>query len=163
MNKRTRTGVAVFGMLAGIWMMQGCDRKSSAPSVAASAPASAGEASKRGSIEVTARLVEIPGVFPPNKLYDYMYILKYQVLKVHRGQVDSEFIFVAHYNPLKPRAQAADKFVKDVGGNLPAFQGGQIHRLALEASMDTYMGGIIDKYFGQKGTRYQAVWTDIEQ
>jgi hypothetical protein len=112
---------------------------------------------------VTARLVEIPGVFPPNKLYDYMYVLKYQVVKVHRGEVAGEYIFIAHYNPLKARSAAADKFVKDVGGNVDRFEVGRTHRMALEPSLETYMGGIIDKYFGQPGVRYRALWTDYDR
>ena len=37
-----------------------------------------------------------------------------------------------------------------------------LHRMALESPMDDhYMGGIVDKYFGQRtGTSYWAVWTD---
>jgi hypothetical protein len=41
-----------------------------------------------GSIEVTARLVEIPeGAIFKRDLYNYATILKYEVLKVHRGEV----------------------------------------------------------------------------
>ena len=57
-----------------------------------------------GSVEVTGRLLEIPGEFPANDLYNYAYVLKYQVLEVHRGTVDAKEIFVAQYNPLKPRS-----------------------------------------------------------
>lgn len=58
-----------------------------------------------GSAEVTAQLVEIRDTFPPNNLYDYVYILKYAVLEVHRGRIDGKTILVGQYNPLKPRAQ----------------------------------------------------------
>ena len=35
-----------------------------------------------------------------------------------------------------------------------------IHRIALEAPLDQqWMGGIVDKYFNNKGTRYWAIWT----
>ena len=37
------------------------------------------EVSTLGTAEVTAQLVEIPGPFPPNDLYNYAYILKYKV------------------------------------------------------------------------------------
>jgi hypothetical protein len=40
----------------------------------------------QGTIEVTAKLVEVPGPFPPNDLYNYGYVLKYKVLAVHRGR-----------------------------------------------------------------------------
>ena len=31
-------------------------------------------------IQVKAKLIEIPGKFPPDDLYDYAYVLKYQVI-----------------------------------------------------------------------------------
>ena len=116
-----------------------------------------------GSTEVTAELLAIPGEFPPNDLYNYAYVLKYRVLTVHRGQVkQGEEILVAHYNPLKPRASAADENSGNLGGTLQRFKAANVHRMALEAPLDQHwMGGVIDKYFDQKGTRYWAVWTNL--
>jgi hypothetical protein len=121
------------------------------------------EVVKRGSIEVTAQLVEILGEFPPNKLYDYAYVLKYKVLKVHRGQLPGETILVGQYNPLKPRSKAADKRVEGIGGNLVRFKAGDIHRIALEPSIDdAYMGGILNEYAGKEtGPIAWAVWTNL--
>jgi len=116
-----------------------------------------------GSIEVTARLMEIPdGAIFEKDLYNYTTILKYEVLNVHRGQVETDTIYVGHYNPFKPRSEAADKQVKGVGGNLKSFRSGHIHRMALEVPIDDYyMGGIINKYFGKfNGPIYWAVWTN---
>jgi hypothetical protein len=114
-----------------------------------------------GDTEVTAKLTSIGGAFPPNKLYDYMYVMKYHVLKVHRGKVDGEDIYVGHYNPLKPRAAAMDKYSGMVGGNVDRFQVEDVHHMALEQELDElYMGGIIDKHLKEKGTRYRAIWTD---
>ena len=116
-----------------------------------------------GSIEMTARLTEIPeGAIFKRELYDYTTVLKYNVLKVHRGQVGEETIYVGHYNPFKPRSEAADKRVPGIGGNLPSFRPGQIHRMALEVPIDDYfMGGIINKYFGKyDGPIYWALWTN---
>ncbi|MPY86981.1 MAG: hypothetical protein GEU99_03575 [Luteitalea sp.] len=114
-----------------------------------------------GSIEVTARLLEIPGEFPSNELYNYAFILKYRVLVVHRGEIKEEDILVGQYNPRKPRSDAEDDFSGTVGGDLTRFRAGDVHRLALAAPLDEYwMGGIIDKYFDQKGVRYWAFWTN---
>ena len=114
-----------------------------------------------GRAEVTARLLEIPGEFPANDLYNYAYVLKYQVLEVHRGNIDAKEIFVAHYNPLKPRSGAQDEGSGKVGGTVNAFKAGDTHRMALEWPLDQHwMGGIIDKYFGQQGVRYWALWTN---
>lgn len=118
------------------------------------------QVSTLGTAEVTAQLVEIPGPFPPNDLYNYVYILKYKVLKTHRGNVPSE-IFVGQYNPLKPREQAQDDVSGKVGGHVKSFRAGDIHRMALESPLDQFwMGGIVDKYFATSGTRYWAIWTN---
>ncbi len=52
----------------------------------------------------------------------------------------------------------------ELGGNLRRFDVGQIHRLALEVPIeDHFMGGIVNKYFGQDtGPLYWAVWTNLE-
>jgi hypothetical protein len=116
-----------------------------------------------GSIEVTAELVEIPeGAIFKRDLYDYATVLKYRVLKVQRGELDTETIYVGHYNPWKPRSDAADKRVPVIGGNLRQFQAGQIHRMALHTPIDDhFMGGIVNKYFGQsQDPIYWAVWTN---
>jgi hypothetical protein len=117
-----------------------------------------------GAVEVTAKLVEIPaGSIFKRDLYDYAAVLKYEVVKVHRGKLDAETIYVAHYNPFKPRGEAADRRVKRVGGDLKRFEAGQVHRMALEVPLDDYfMGGLINKYFGtETGPLYWAVWTNL--
>ncbi len=117
-----------------------------------------------GAVEITARLLEVPeGAIFQRELYDYATILKYEVVAVHRGPLEKgATVFVGHYNPWKPRAQAADKRAANLGGTVRRFRAGDLHRLALDASMDDhYMGGIVDKYFGQhSGSAYWAVWTN---
>ena len=56
----------------------------------------------------------------------------------------------------------ADARVQQIGGNLKTFRVGDIHRLAMEVPIDDYyMGGIINKYFGEiKDPLYWAVWTN---
>ena len=125
----SRTIVGSFLLTAGL-MATGCGE--SKQGAASSDP----ELANRGSIEVTARLEEIPeGAIFERELYNYATVLKYKVLEVHRGKVRGDTIYVGHYNPFKPRSQAADKRVKDVGGNLESFRAGQVHRMALEESM----------------------------
>jgi len=121
------------------------------------------EVTTLGTAEVSAKLLEIPSQFPPNDLYNYAYVLKYRVLAVHRGKIEGDVIFVAHYNPLKPRQSVQDEFSGKVGGHLERFRAGDTHRMALEAPLDQFwMGGVIDKYFSQKGVRYWARWTNLE-
>ena len=97
------------------------------------------------------------------ELYDYATVLKYQVLEVHRGKVKGQTIYVGHYNPFKPRSEAADRRVQDVGGNLKSFRAGQVHRMALEGSMlDHFRGGILNKYSEEDTDPiYWAVWTNL--
>ena len=119
------------------------------------------EVTTMGTAEVTAQLLEIPGEFPPNDLYNYAFVLKYRVLQVHRGNIPAGEILVAHYNPLKPRTTVQDDLSGKIGGHLLVFRAGDVHRMALESPVDQFwMGGIIDKYFGQQAVRYWAVWTN---
>ena len=115
-----------------------------------------------GSIEVTARLEEIPGEVRNDPLYDYAHVMKYKLLEVHRGEVNKETMYIGHYNPAKPRDKAADARVPQIGGNVKQFRVGDIHRMALEVPIDNYyMGGIINKYFGQVNEPiYWAIWTN---
>jgi hypothetical protein len=115
-----------------------------------------------GEFEVTAELIEIPGEFIDRPMYDYSHVVKYKVLKVHRGAIDTDVIHVGHYNPLKPRNAVKDARVDDVGGTLMKIREGDMHRLALQSPIDDYyMGGIINKYF-EEGVEpiYWAVWTN---
>jgi hypothetical protein len=131
----------------------------------APSPGSDPELANRGTIEVSARLVEIPeGAIFDRPLYNYATVLKYQVLAVYRGSVKGDIIYVGQYNPAKPRAEVADKRVKDVGGNLKSFREGQVHHMALESSMiDFFSGGILNKYSEEDTDPiYWAVWTDLD-
>jgi hypothetical protein len=117
-----------------------------------------------GSVEVTGRLIELRGKFLPNdRLYNYVFVMKYEILEVHRGEVDAKEIVIAHYNPLKPRRKVADEFYPDIGGTLKKFRAGDFHRMALEVPIDDhYIGGIVDRYFEQrKGPIYWPVWSNL--
>ena len=124
-----------------------------------------GNVTRRGSMEVTARLVEVPqGAIFKRDLYNYATVLRYEILHVHRGEVvEGQEIHVGHYNPFLPRDQATDRQVTGIGGNLQTFQADQVHRMALEVPIDDhYMGGIVNKYFDQHPEPiYWAVWTDL--
>ncbi len=153
---------AVFGrlLLVGGLMAAGCAKTSEGTG----SPSSDPELANRGSIEVTAKLVEIPeGAIFERELYNYATVLKYEVLAVHRGRVKGQTIYVGHYNPFKARSAAADSRVPDVGGNLKSFRAGQVHRMALEDSMlDHFTGGILNKYSEEDTDPiYWAVWTDL--
>jgi hypothetical protein len=160
MSVRTsRTVVGSLLLAVGLMAAACAARKESA-----AGPGWDPELAKRGSIEVTARLVEIPdGAIFDRPLYNYATVLKYQVLEVHRGKVKGQTIYVGHYNPAKPRSQVADRLVPDIGGNLKSFRAGQVHRMALEESMlDHFSGGILNKYAGEDTDPiYWGVWTNL--
>jgi hypothetical protein len=157
-----RTSRSVLGslLLAGSVMAAACAERREGAAGSSPDP----ELAKRGSIEVTAKLVEIPeGSIFQRELYNYATVLKYEVLEVHRGRVKGQTIYVGHYNPFKPRSEAADQRVPDIGGNLKSFRAGQVHRMALDESMfDRFTGGILNKYSGEDTDPiYWAVWTDL--
>ena len=160
LNVRDRIPMLVALLLAGLLAVS-CGRNAGPETRSAADP----HLRTNGTLEVTARLLEIPqGAIFKRDLYDYATILKYRVLKVHRGQLQGETIYVGHYNPWKPRSEAADARVKNIGGTLRKFAAGQVHHLALDAPIeDCYMGGIVNKYFGQTtGPLYWALWTDAQ-
>ncbi len=155
-SRMSRTVVASLLLAVGLMATACASRKEGA---ASGDP----ELARRGSIEVTAKLVEIPeGAIFDRKLYNYATVLKYQVIEVHRGRVRGDTIYVGHYNPAKPRSEVADRRVSDVGGNLKSFRAGAVHRMALEGSMvDHFTGGILNKYSEEDTDPiYWAVWTD---
>src|SRR5215467_13503364 len=69
-------------------------------------------------ITVTAKLVEIPSKFPPDDLYDYAYVMRYEVIG---GPLDKTSILVAHYKPVLARSKIKDKMKPFVGGKLRGF------------------------------------------
>ncbi len=161
MNKPIQIGLAVSTLLALVLTLASCGKPTGTSGPGAADP----HLTTNGTVEVTAKLVEIPeGAIFQRDLYDYTTILKYQVVTLHRGQVATNTLFVGHYNPWKPRAEAADRRVKGIGGSLKQFRAGALHRMALEVPIDDYfMGGIVNKYFGQEtGPLYWAVWTNHE-
>jgi hypothetical protein len=156
-----RNSLAGTILIALVLALASCGNPSGGSNAAAEDP----HLNTNGTVEVTAKLVEVPeGAIFKRDLYDYATILKYQVVKVHRGKVATNTIFVGHYNPWKPRAEAADKRVKGIGGTLKQFRAGDTHRMALEVPIDDhFMGGIVNKYFGKEtGPLYWAVWTNPE-
>jgi hypothetical protein len=130
----------------------------------AGGPSSDPELASKGSIEVTAKLVEIPeGAIFDRLRYNYATVLKYEVLEVHRGRVKGPTIYVAHYNPAKPRSEVADKRVPGIGGDLKSFRAGQVHRMALDdPGLDHFKEGILNKYSAEDTDPiYLAVWTNL--
>jgi hypothetical protein len=135
----TSAAVVISGLVVGC---------TTPPAATTSARAADRPVTKLGTIEVTARLLDVPaGAIFKRQLYDYATVLKYEVIQVHRGSVPNRIIYVAHYNPFKPRAEAADRRVKTIGGDLVTFAPGQVHRMALEPSAEEhYMGGVVNLY-----------------
>ena len=120
------------------------------------APVQAGD----DTIEVTAKLVEIPGKFPPDDLYDYAYVMKY---KVQGGKLDKKTILVAHYKPRRARKKIKDQMMKYVGGKLKKFKQGDVHVMTLDPDLQKiWQGAVIDDFFAsdRKSTRYWCLKVD---
>jgi len=123
-----------------------------------------------GRIEVTARLVERPEQFPKLGAYRYTYVLKYQVLQVHRQDPAGKYrlgpgaeIFVGQYKPWMPRSEIKDPDWGEspLGGKLDQFMTGDVHRLALDYELqDLAPSGALDYCFPAATNRFFALWTN---
>lgn len=123
-----------------------------------------------GRLEVTARLIERPEQFPDLGAYRYTYVLRYQVLKVHRPDPEGRHrvnpgdeIFVGHYKPWLPRSaiRDADWGESPLGGGLVQFVTGEAHRLALDYELqDLAPSGALDYCYPPATNRFFAVWTN---
>lgn len=112
-------------------------------------------------IEVTARLQKIPGKFPADELYDYVYVMQYQV---EGGAMDKQTILVAHYKPRRARGEIDDNMKKVVGGTLKRFEVGALHRLTLTPEMrKVWKGAVVDEFFDtdRKSKRYFCLKADL--
>lgn len=108
---------------------------------------------------VLARLIEIPGTFPPNDLYNYVFIMKYRVVRVLKGKYGKREILVGHYNPLIPRGLVKDRMRALAAGDVAKFETGARHRLVLikpiervwrDAVEDDYPDSDLDKFYALK-------------
>jgi len=111
-------------------------------------------------IEVSARLVDIPGRFPADDLYDYAYVMQYQV---QGGELDKQKIYVAHYKPRRARDKLDDGMKKIVGGSLKRFEVNAVHRMVLTPKMrKVWKGAVVDEYFDsdRKSKRYFCLKVD---
>ncbi len=125
---------------------------------------------KLGRIEVTARLLDRPEQFPQLGAYRYTYVLKYQVLKVHRQDPTGQYqlqpgqeIFVGHYKPWLPRSEIkdADWGASPLGGKLDRFGIGDVHRLAMDYELaDIAPSGALDYCFPPATNRFFALWAN---
>ena len=125
---------------------------------------------KLGRVEVTARLVERPEQFPKLGAYRYTYVLKYQVMKIHRGDPErrhplkpGDTLFVGHYKPWLPRSEIkdADWGETPLGGKLDQFVTGEAHRMALDYELqDLAPSGALDYCFPAATNRFFALWTN---
>jgi hypothetical protein len=111
-------------------------------------------------IEVTAKLLEIPSKMPPDDLYDYAYVMRYQV---QGGSLDKQVILVAHYKPLQARSKIKDKMKEHVGGKLRSFTQGDVHKLKLSPDLKAiWKGALVDEYSAtdRKSIRYWCLQAD---
>lgn len=111
-------------------------------------------------LELSAKLVEIPSKLPPDDLYDYAYVMRYQA---QGGPLDKQFLLIAHYKPLQPRSKIKDKMKSHVGGKLRSFNQGDVHRLTLSPDLKAiWKGALLDEYSAtdHKSIRYWCLKVD---
>jgi hypothetical protein len=107
-------------------------------------------------LKIVARLIEIPGKFPSNDLYNYVFIMKYRVNKILKGSYTKKEILIGHYNPLFSRDRIKDKMAEMVHGNVKRFEVNATHMLTLirpidriwkDAVEDDYTDSDLESYF----------------
>jgi hypothetical protein len=111
-------------------------------------------------IVVTAKLVEIPAKFPPDDLYDYAFVMRYEVVG---GPMDKQSILVAHYKPRQPRSKIKEPMKAHVGGKLRSFVQGDVHKLKLDPNLKgVFSGALIDEFAAtdRKSPRYWCLEVD---
>ncbi len=126
----------------------------------AAKPSASPASAPAAKVSVTAKLVEIPTKFPPDDLYDYAYVMRYQVTG---GPMDKQFILVAHYKPRQPRAKIADAMKAHVAGKLRSFKTGDVHKLELTSDLKSiWKGALLDEFAAtdRKSVRYWALSAD---
>jgi len=93
--------------------------------LASPCPAASARLSSRpkpiATIDVTARFGEDPGQVSADDLYDYAYVMQYQV---EAARWDKQTILVAQLSAGRPRAEIGDDMQKVVGGSLKRFERG---------------------------------------
>ena len=109
---------------------------------------------------LTARLVEIPSSLPPDDLYDYAYMMRYEVIG---GPMDKASILVAHYKPREPRSKIKDAMKPFVRGKVRSFTQGDVHKLKLSPDLKTiWKGALVDEFAAtdRKSIRYWCLEVD---
>jgi hypothetical protein len=127
---------------------------------AATAPVPGSAAAPTAPLEVTAKLVEIPSKFPPDDLYDYAYVMRYEVIG---GSMGGKAIYVAHYKPRQARNAIKDQMKKVVSGKVRSFHVGDVHKLQLTAELKAvWRGALVDEFAAtdRKTVRYFALVAD---
>lgn len=136
------------------------EEKPAAKKVAAEKTAPAVKEAPKEDIEVTARLVDIPAKFPPEDLYDYAFVMAYEVVG---GKLDKQTIYVAHYKPRQKRKKINDDMKKYVGGKLKRFKVGALHQMKLSPNLKKiWQGAVVDEFSAtdRKSTRYWCLHVD---
>ena len=111
-------------------------------------------------VEVVAKLIEIPSKLPPDDLYDYAYVMRYQTIA---GPLGKTTILVAHYKPRLPRSKIKDGMKPHVKGKLRSFVEGDVHKLKLTPALKSvWKGPLIDEFGASdhKSLRYFCLEVD---
>lgn len=152
-----------------IWTLMTSCRKEEAPppqkepapaSSSTAAAESAAPALPEGAVRVKAKLATIPGTFPANDIYNYAYVMRYELIEVLGGTYAEKDILVAHYNPRMARSEIKDDLDPLVDGNVTLFSEGDVQVLTLRPIEAVYSGAIEDEFFQDKRPRWFAIQAD---
>lgn len=109
---------------------------------------------------VLARLAEMPAALDTSR--QSVYIYKYRLERVERGQVGGRELYVGHYNPWRSRSQIADTMANRISGNVRHFRTGDLHRLSLIRPLEKIWNATVhDDFFDDASVRWFALSTDM--
>lgn len=152
---------AVLALLVTATLAGGVARAdAAAPTPAPGAAGGGAPTAAAAPLTVTAKIVEIPSKFPSDELYDYAYVMRYEVIG---GPMSGKSIYVAHYKPRQARSAIKDQMKKVVSGKVRNFHVGDVHKLQLTSDLKSvWKGALVDEFAAtdHKTVRYFALVAD---
>jgi hypothetical protein len=150
--------LAALAVLA--WWGVGCQKDAAKGSGEGAAQSKVSAPLPAHALHLQAKLIEIPGAFPANDLYNYAYVMRYEVSQVLGGEYTDKDILVGHYNPRMSRNEIKDDKDSLVDGDVTTFEEGAMQDLIVMPMDSVYTGAIEDEFYQDKRPRWFAIRAD---
>jgi hypothetical protein len=156
--------LSILSCCLALGFLVGCQKKETPPPPSSNSKPDQVEtpaaALPEGAVKIKAKLAQIPGAFPANDIYNYAYVMRYEVMEVLAGTYADKDILVGHYNPRMARNAVKDDLDPLVDGTVTVFSEGDVQVLIVKPIEAVYTGAIEDEFFQDKRPRWFAVQAD---